>query len=461
MRKEASAAIGSIRKKLAGLLLWVTAAAGLFLLAGCGSQIREESGGIRFLKPENLGGYDFLQFCKDQDVYICDIGNADTAELVVPAQYKKKPVVAVISTAFGGNNTLASLKIEEGILYLESIKEFSALKKVELPSSAAYLTSAFQKCPALEEIVFPGKIKRIGGFSFEKCGALQRAVFRDDVETLTDFAFSGCGILSEVIFEKNVTELRRYVFQNCYRLTSVELPAGVAIDETVFARPYDYEPAWLSQTVLDYDLTYDAEAVRQAALSVLGSEPDPQKEIRQEEAKELAGLLNGPILVTEKCPDCHFYEYSPEAIPKDLALRLIPVSEIEFAFSGTVYTEEKAAAAAEKKAPLVFCLYEYIGYSDGPEYVVGGKIAYHLWVRVSFWDAEQKSLLAWYTVKTGDAPATYNLGKDKISFELPTGERTEYFFLNADGKRPIPLNSVIKDIYGVTERSPQVRIQYR
>ena len=121
MRKEASAAIGSIRKKLAGLLLWVTAGAGLFLLVSCGSQIREESGGIRFMKPENLGGYDFLQFCKDQDVYICDIGNADTAELVVPAQYKKKPVVAVISTAFGGNNTLASLKIEEGILYLEKL----------------------------------------------------------------------------------------------------------------------------------------------------------------------------------------------------------------------------------------------------------------------------------------------------------------------------------------------------
>ena len=461
MRKEASKTIGSVRNKLTRLLRWVTAAAGLFLLAGCGSQIQEAGGGIRFLKPENLGGYDFLQFCKDQDVYICDIGNADTAEFVVPSQYKNKPVVAVISTAFGGNNTLASLKIEEGILYLESIKKFSALKKAELPSSATYLKHAFQDCCALEEIVFPGKISRIGGSSFGKCGALQRAIFRDDVETLTDFAFSGCGMLNEVIFEKNVTELRRYVFQGCYRLTSVELPAGVGIDETVFARPYDYEPAYLSQTVLDYDLTYDAEAVRQAALSVLGSEPDPQKEIRQEEAKKLAGLLNGPILVTEKCPDCHFYEYSPEALPKELSLRLIPVSEIEFAFSGTVYTEEKAAAAAEKKTPLVFCLYEYIGYSDGPAYVVGGNLAYHLWYRVSLWDMEQGSLLAWYTVKTGYAPATYHISKDKISFEMPTGDGTEYFFLNADGKRPLPLNCVMEDIYGVTERSPQVRIQYR
>ncbi len=50
---------------------------------------------------------------------------------------------------------------------------------------------------------------------------------------------------------------------------------------------------------------------------------------------------------------------------------------------------------------------------------------------------------------------------DKISYELPTGEGTKYFFLKEDGRRPIPLNCVIEDIYGVTERSLQVRIQYR
>ncbi len=461
MRTEASAAIGSVRKKLAKLLLWVTAAAGLFFLTGCGSQIQEEDGGIRFLKPGNLGGYDFLQFCKDQDVYICDIREVSAAELTVPSEYRGKAVVAVIGSLTGGNSTLTSLKIGEGVLYLENIAGLSALKSVTLPSSVTFLKDAFQNCPLLEEIVFPGKISRIGGFSFRNCSALRRVTFREDVGTITNFAFADCPVLSEVRFEKGAGELLRYAFQGCYRLTGVELPAGTAIEKTVFERPYDYDPAYLPQTVLDYDLTYDAEAVRQAALSVLGAEPDPQKEIRQEEAKALAGRLNGPILVTEKCPDCHFYEYSPEALPAELSLRLIPVSEIEYAFSGTVYTEEKAAAAAEKKEPLVFCLYEYIGYSEGPEYIVGRNVAYHLWYRVSLWDLAQKELLAWYTVRTGYAPATYKLGEDKISFELPTGDRTEYFFLNEGGKRPVPLNCVIGDIYGVTERSPQVRVQYR
>ena len=458
MRTEASAAIGSICKKLVKLLLWVTAAAGLFFLAGCGSsQIEEADGKLRFMKPENLGGYDFLQYCENQDVYICDIGNTDSTELVVPSHYKNKPVVAVISTAFNGNDALASLKIEDGILYLESIKNFSSLKTVVLPSSVTYLMDAFKNCPALEEVIFPGKISCIGRSSFQKCSALQRVIFRDDVETLTDFAFSDCAVLDEVIFEKNVTELRRYVFQGCYRLTSVELPAGVSLDDTVFERPYDYEPAYLSQTVLDYDQRYDAEAVRQAALSVLGSELDPQKEIQQEKAKKLAELLNGPILVTEKCPDCSYFDYSPEMLPGDLSLQLIPVSEIEYVFSGTVYTEEKAAG----NAPLVFCLYEYIGYSKGPAYVIGNNIAYYLWYRVSLWDMEQENLLAWYTVRTGYAPGSYKLGEDKISYELPTGDGTKYFFLKEDGKQPIPLHCVIEDIYDVTERSPQVRIQYR
>ncbi|MBO4872802.1 MAG: leucine-rich repeat domain-containing protein [Lachnospiraceae bacterium] len=450
-----------MKQRVRGIFLLLAVLAGLFFLAGCGNQVQKTEEGLTYWKPENLGGYDFLTKCKDQDVYICDIREVSTAELTVPSEFKGKPVVAVIGSPTGGNSTLTSLKIGEGVLYLERIANLSALKSVTLPSSVTFLKDAFENCPLLEEIVFPGKIGWIGGFSFRKCSALQRVTFREDVGTVTSFAFADCPVLSEVRFEKSVGELQRYVFQGCFRLTAVELPAGTVVEKTVFERPYDYDPAYLPQTVLDYDLAFDAESLRQAALSVLGEALDPQKEISQEEAQSFADRLNGPILVTETCPDCYFYDYAPEALPKEPSLRLIPVSEIEYAFSGTVYTPEKAAGLTAKSQPPTYCLFEYIGYADGPQYNYVLSAGYYLWYRVSLREADTGNLLAWYTVKTGYAPASFTAGKDRINYDLQTGDGTRSYFLNQDGTKPLPFNCVIQDFFGVTERSRQTEIRYR
>ena len=120
---------------------------GIICLAGCsGNKDGKTPEGLRFLKPENLGGYKFLDNCKDEDVYVCDIGEASEAEIMVPSVYEDKPVVAVImGPASLENDKITSLKIDEGIIYLDTINKLKELRGVEIPSTVTFIYDAFNK----------------------------------------------------------------------------------------------------------------------------------------------------------------------------------------------------------------------------------------------------------------------------------------------------------------------------
>ena len=434
----------------------------VFGLAGCGSgRIVETADGTRFLKPSNLGGYDFLRDCKEEDVYICDIREVTASELEVPATFRNRPVIAVIGHCTEANEALVTLKISEGIRYLERIENFRALNKVELPSTLVSLNDAFQSCPALEEITVTGDIELVCGFSFQKCSALERVTFLGNVQTITDFSFRECHSLKDVVFQGHVGAIERYSFNECPALTSIVLSGDTVLEETVFARPRDYSPEFVSDAVLDYCRLYNADALKEQARTVLGQPFDPEKEISAEKAADFSDRFNGPILAMDQCPDCHYSQYSAQVLPEGLALSIIDVSEIEYTYSGTVFSPEKAERVYDGTAPLLYCLCEVIGYSDGPEYTFSGRPASYLWYRISLWEQGSNELIAWYTCKNGSAPGTYTLGKDRISYSLKVGEKNMAFFLNADRTQPTPLTRVIRDFYGLTEKTRRVEIIYR
>ena len=154
-------------------------------------------------------------------------------------------------------------------------------------------------------------------------------------------------------------------------------------------------------------------------------------------------------------------EYSVDALPQNAELHMVGVDEIDFFYRGTLYSEEKAEKVSEGRMPLCWCLYEYTGYADGPDYVFGSG-AYYLSYKVSLWEMESGELIAWYDGKTGYAPFSYTIGKDVIRFALTVGEdKTRYFFLNEDGSQPTPLGDVVRDLYGMTERTAQTEIRRR
>ena len=205
----------------------------VLLPAGCGTADRSGDG-VKFHKPSDLSGYDFLRSLGDEDVYICNIGEAAVSALEVPAVYKNKPVAAVIGNAIAGNGTVTALKIAEGVKYLEHIEGFTALQTVELPASVVSLNRAFFNCPALKEITLKGDVETISRGSFNRCTALEKATFLGNVGTIEN-SFSGCTALRTLDFRKSLGALKNLAFYDCPLLTDVRLPEGAEVEESVFS----------------------------------------------------------------------------------------------------------------------------------------------------------------------------------------------------------------------------------
>ena len=438
------------------MLAWL-----LLLLSGCAKSAgAQREDGLRFLDPAGMRGFQFLQFLGEEDVWengvcVADLSDVTVSELTVPASYQGRSVVAVIK----GSSAITDLKIEEGIRYLEDM-DLRSLKSVGIPSSVTFMSRAFDFCQDLEEVVVPGDIERMEEYSFWKCESMKKVEFLGCVELVQD-SFQDCPSLCKVVFHGGPEEIGGASFNQCPSLKTVELPAETAVSEEAFMGPIEYDPSYSKEEIRRYAGESDAEALIQTARSVLGTEFTPEKEIYRQNAAELAGLLNGPLVAADRCPDCHHYEYSADALPQNAGLYVIGVDEIDFFYRGTVYTEEKAEAVSEGRAKRCWCLYEYTGYQDGPDYILGSWTDY-LCYRVSLWETESGDLIAWYDGITGDAPFSYTIGQNVIDFKFPVGEDgTRNFFLNEDGSRPTPLGDVVRDLYGVTARTAQTEILRR
>lgn len=72
------------------------------------------------------------------------------------------------------------------------------LTEVTLESTADISSDMFKNCSALEEIVIPEGVKRIGLEAFKNCTALKKVVIPSTVEVIANNAFEGCTSLKTV-----------------------------------------------------------------------------------------------------------------------------------------------------------------------------------------------------------------------------------------------------------------------
>lgn len=98
------------------------------------------------------------------------------------------------------------------------------ITKVVIPEGVLDINSyAFANLSALEEVVLPTTLRRIGVGAFLNCKKL-KTINLDNVKFINEKAFSGCTELSEITF-KDINAIGNYSFENC-SLTSLELPAS-------------------------------------------------------------------------------------------------------------------------------------------------------------------------------------------------------------------------------------------
>ena len=109
---------------------------------------------------------------------------------------------------------------------------------------------AFNKCEALEEVVFGDSVEIIGDRSFYKCASLTSLTLPDSLDSIGDYAFYkcealatlnlgggiasignsafyGCSAIEAVSFPRSLTHIGKQAFRNCTALTSVVLSGSV------------------------------------------------------------------------------------------------------------------------------------------------------------------------------------------------------------------------------------------
>ena len=206
-----------------------------------------------------------------------------------------------------------------------------------------------------------------------------------------------------------------------------------------------------------YDLIKLAQGHQREKLSY-----DLQIDDTTEEAGKYAALLNGPIVYTVSCPYDGYKNYvTPLYDPIDL--KLMTVREINESAPGTVWSEEKQEALKNGEAKPVYCFVEAIG--------IGGRVmfqnqashfdlpsVYHVYYRVSFWNAESDELLGWFTHKVGVVKESYSSKDEFYKMAVADIKREEddlrdevtevYVFREEDGKDVTPLNCVERIVYG-------------
>ena len=143
---------------------------------------------------------DGVLYSKNQDtLYFCP--SAKT-ELTVPAS-----VVSYRPRAVSQSCGLKRLEFEKGLTE-------------EVPESLA------SGCSALETVVLPDSIKRIGRFAFDGCESLT-SIDLSNITTVSDEAFASCGKLNQITWGKVLAEIGKDAFTLCNSIKSITLPDSV------------------------------------------------------------------------------------------------------------------------------------------------------------------------------------------------------------------------------------------
>lgn len=129
----------------------------LLMLTSC-QEDKKPSEGLRMEHYTDLNGY-----------AVIGIGSCKDTDIVIPSEYKGKPVVAILSSAFAKNTTITS-------------------------------------------ITLPKSIKSIGQWAFAYCDNLEKIVISEGLETIEDYAFLECYALKKITLPDSVRSIGRNVF---------------------------------------------------------------------------------------------------------------------------------------------------------------------------------------------------------------------------------------------------------
>ena len=231
-------------------------------------RIRCSDGDIILVEEDTKNGSFGLEYQAFGDyAVLAGIGTCTDPDIVIASEYQGLPVTEIWHEAFVGVKGMRSVKIPEGVTYIEShaFENCTDLREVYLPASlenvvGSLMTHGFVGCPAIETIeiaeggkkyystgnclieretgtlVFgcgksaipaDGSVKAIGEYAFNGCRNLVSLALPGGVNHILTGAFSGCEALRTLTLPTSLDTIRQNAFEKCTSLSSLTLPESV------------------------------------------------------------------------------------------------------------------------------------------------------------------------------------------------------------------------------------------
>lgn len=193
-------------------------------------------------------------YVKEDDEYISIAGyKGSEINLVIPAEIDGYKVEGIVSSAFFRNNSIESIKISEGIYYIErsAFASMERLNNLEIADSVVFVGDDICKFTPyyynednwIDGCLYCGKylldtdcdkiddtLKIREGTTViadSACGYipdLKYCIVPYSVHIIGEYAFSNCRDLQRITLPGNLLYIGRYAFDSCYSLLSVDIP---------------------------------------------------------------------------------------------------------------------------------------------------------------------------------------------------------------------------------------------
>ena len=184
----------------------------------------------------------FILFSSGTSYDVSGIGSCADSDIIIPANYKGKPVTSIGERAFENCSRLTSVVIGNGVTSIGESAFYNCSSLTSVIWNAKNCTKAgsfdypiFSGCSKLSTITIGENVKTIPAYAFKGCSELTSITIPDSVTSIGSFAFYDCSSLTSITIPDGVTSIGDRVFRDCDSLTSITIPDGVtSIGESAF-----------------------------------------------------------------------------------------------------------------------------------------------------------------------------------------------------------------------------------
>lgn len=151
--------------------------------------------------------------------------------LIIPEEYKGKPISVIDDYAFRNSKNITSVVIPGSITSIGNyaFDNCTKLSSVTMPDNLENIGSfAFSDCDSLTEIRIPNSVTSVGENIFYGCDSLSGVVIGNGITSIPNSMFYECVSLTSIVIPDNVTKIEGYAFYGCTSLESVDIGDAVS-----------------------------------------------------------------------------------------------------------------------------------------------------------------------------------------------------------------------------------------